>query len=178
MQTPPKQNGFGFTRFHLPRVNRKPCCGSALYETTPQTYQTTTVQPTKTTADRHLSETQLPAILHKRYELKALDEKQARSAIVRPALLPAEDGDFSTPSFTFTDGALNDIVPNLRMKKVAGSGLSTSGRCQNLEKQVKKAFTRRQPIPGYPQLFLDTRTNSELNEAEKTPPGVEDGLCM
>ncbi len=134
----------------------------------------------------------LPAILHKRYELKALDEKQARSAIVRPALLPAEDGDFSTPSFTFTDGALNDIVAKLADEKSGRiEAFQLQVVCQNLEKQVKNGVISDRDGDDQPDIYPDDLPNfdtvfedyykdklSELNEAEKYAARVviEDGL--
>ncbi|MFM7402211.1 MAG: hypothetical protein ACKO4W_15050, partial [Bacteroidota bacterium] len=64
----------------------------------------------------------LPSILHKRYELKALSEEQARDAIVRPAGLLAHDArhtpddtdrTFASPSFEYRDDALKTILEKL-----------------------------------------------------------------
>ena len=46
----------------------------------------------------------LPAILHKRYELRPLSPSQAREAIVEPANI--ENASFSSPRFEYTEGAL------------------------------------------------------------------------
>lgn len=137
---------------------------------------------------------QLPAILSKRYELKALDEKQARSAIVRPALLSADDGDFSTPSFSFTDGALNDIIAKLSDEKGGRiESFQLQVVCQYLERQVQRgAISDRdgddQPdifpedLPNFDTVFEDYYKDklSELNESEKYAARVvvEDGLLF
>jgi hypothetical protein len=54
----------------------------------------------------------LPAILHKRYELRALTPAQAREAIVRPARLP-QSADFLSPAFAYTQEALDTILKAL-----------------------------------------------------------------
>ena len=50
----------------------------------------------------------LPAILHKRYELRPLSPSQAREAIVEPANI--ENASFSSPRFEYTEGALSAII--------------------------------------------------------------------
>ena len=50
----------------------------------------------------------LPAILHKRYELRPLSPSQAREAIVEPANI--ENARFSSPRFEYTEGALSAII--------------------------------------------------------------------
>jgi hypothetical protein len=52
----------------------------------------------------------LPAILHKRYELKALSREQAREAIVKPAALK---GEFVSSPFRYDPVALNAILEEL-----------------------------------------------------------------
>ncbi len=52
----------------------------------------------------------LPSILHKSFELKALSESQARSAIEKPA---EKQGDFLSPAFTFSPDALDLIIQKL-----------------------------------------------------------------
>ncbi|MEY4926770.1 MAG: hypothetical protein RI894_1206 [Bacteroidota bacterium] len=56
----------------------------------------------------------LPAILHKRYELKPLSPEQARQAIKQPAGIR---GEFVSAPFEYTDAALNDIVIRLQNAK-------------------------------------------------------------
>ncbi len=70
----------------------------------------------------------LPAILHKRYELKALSREQAREAIIGPAALteprpdlrkgsiitPTEDEwEFASPAFEYREDALEKILTDL-----------------------------------------------------------------
>ena len=52
----------------------------------------------------------LPAILHKRYELKALSREQAKEAIVKPAAL---QGKFTSVPFRYDDSALDTILQEL-----------------------------------------------------------------
>lgn len=56
----------------------------------------------------------MPDILHKRYELKALSEEQAREAIIEPA---KRTGDFASPNFTFTEEALQTLTQKLSESK-------------------------------------------------------------
>ncbi len=60
----------------------------------------------------------LPAILHKRYELRSLTPAQAREAIVRPAGLVGPD--FATPPFEFTEAALQKILSELSSGQTKG----------------------------------------------------------
>jgi hypothetical protein len=53
----------------------------------------------------------LPAILHKRYELRPLSTQQAKDAITKPASIA--NADFLTPPFEYTEGGLNAIVKAL-----------------------------------------------------------------
>ncbi len=52
----------------------------------------------------------LPAILHKRFELKGLSEEQAREAIENPA---QKQGDYNTPLFTYSPEALRLMLQKL-----------------------------------------------------------------
>lgn len=53
----------------------------------------------------------LPAILHKRYELKALTSEQAKEAIVQPASIKGDD--FISPAFEYKPAALDIIIAAL-----------------------------------------------------------------
>lgn len=97
----------------------------------------------------------LPAILHKRYELKALSEQQAREAIEKPAL---QQGDFVSPPFRYSPEALRLMVEKLSESK---SGVYRSGveafqlqiLCEYLEGEIVAGH-----IPGQlvqPSHFAD-----------------------
>lgn len=88
---------------------------------------------------------ELPAILHKRFELKGFTEEQAREAIVQPAALPQETG-FLCHTFKYNDEALNILLAEL---KKGGAGqhdaVSNQGRieafllqicCESIERQL------------------------------------------
>lgn len=66
----------------------------------------------------------LPAILHKRYELKALSREQARDAIVLPARLPQPPAgsnlQFGSPPFEYGDDALEKILNDLSASSAQG----------------------------------------------------------
>lgn len=55
----------------------------------------------------------LPAILHKRYHLKGLDDAHAQEAILQPAALPQGDR-YESPPFRYTAGALSAIKRGLK----------------------------------------------------------------
>ncbi len=55
----------------------------------------------------------LPAILHKRYHLKGLDDAHAQEAILQPAGLPQGDR-YESPPFRYTAGALSAIKRGLK----------------------------------------------------------------
>ncbi|MCC6461164.1 MAG: SUMF1/EgtB/PvdO family nonheme iron enzyme [Saprospiraceae bacterium] len=59
----------------------------------------------------------LPAILHKRYELRTLTPAQGRDAIVRPAGIVGEA--FNSPPFEYTEGGLHAILQALTSKSNA-----------------------------------------------------------
>jgi len=66
----------------------------------------------------------LPAILHKRYELKALSREQARDAIVLPARLPQPPAGanlhFGSPPFEYGTDALEKILNDLSASSAQG----------------------------------------------------------
>ena len=83
----------------------------------------------------------LPAILHKRYELKALDEQQAREAIVMPAALPAElMGAGAGAAFKYSEDALQKMLRELSGKDAASRGGIEAFQlqivCASIEKRV------------------------------------------
>ena len=69
----------------------------------------------------------LPAILHKRYELRPLTPAQAREAIVKPARIEHED--FASPPFEYTEAGLQAIIRALTSK----SAESTEGSATGIE---------------------------------------------
>jgi formylglycine-generating enzyme required for sulfatase activity len=67
----------------------------------------------------------LPAILHKRYELRPLSPAQAREAIVKPARIPGEH--FASPPFEYTEGGLQAIIRALTNKTAESTEGSATG---------------------------------------------------
>lgn len=61
--------------------------------------------------------TRIPAILRCRYELRSLDEANARRAITAPAALP---GDYASPAFAFGPAALDTVIESLSARSEAG----------------------------------------------------------
>jgi hypothetical protein len=62
--------------------------------------------------------TRIPAILRCRYELRSLDEANARRAITSPAALP---GDYMSPAFAFSPAALDTVIESLSARSDAGT---------------------------------------------------------
>lgn len=138
--------------------------------------------------------TKLPAILNKRYELKALDEKQARSAIVRPALLSPEEGNFSTPAFSFQPVALDQIIDELSDEKTGRiEAFQLQVVCQYLEKQVQKGLIADRDDDQQPDIYPEDLPNFEtvfedyykdkleelsVSEAAASRILIEDGLLF
>lgn len=149
---------------------------------------------------------QLPAILHKRYELKALDEKQARSAIVRPAALSelplADDASpgtdpiaFASPPFSFEPQALDTIVRRLAAGR-AGGGIEAFQLqivCQHIERQVQRGRVADRDGDGLPDVtaadlpdfetvyedyYRDKLAELPPQEAQAARAVVEDGLLF
>ncbi|MFN8303350.1 MAG: SUMF1/EgtB/PvdO family nonheme iron enzyme [Saprospiraceae bacterium] len=86
----------------------------------------------------------LPNLLRHGYPLDALDEQQARAAIVEPAALiplPGEP-DFATPRFTYTPEALDAILLALRDE--------SSGRYAASALQIVCRHVERHILPGLP----------------------------
>lgn len=81
----------------------------------------------------------LPAILHKRYELRSLTPAQAREAIEKPAGLVSPD--FITPPFEFTDAALQKILAELSSGQTKGiEAFHLQILCQYLENQIESGI--------------------------------------
>lgn len=86
----------------------------------------------------------LPAILHKRYELRSLTPAQAREAIVRPAALTtpshnrSEAAEFITPPFEFTEAAIQKTLTELSSGQTRGvEAFQLQILCQYIESQVE-----------------------------------------
>lgn len=86
----------------------------------------------------------LPAILHKRYELRSLTPAQAREAIVKPARIVGEH--FASPPFEYTEDGLQAIIRALSSKSAENTDNSATGieafqlqiLCEYLEGLVKE----------------------------------------
>jgi hypothetical protein len=81
----------------------------------------------------------LPAILHKRYELKALTSEQAKEAIVQPASIKGEH--FHSVPFEYTDAALTKIIAalteaNSDVKSQGVEAFQLQLLCEYLENKV------------------------------------------
>lgn len=85
----------------------------------------------------------LPAILHKRYELRSLSPAQAREAIEKPAALTAPGADapnatFTTPPFEFTEAAIRKTLTELSSGQSKGvEAFQLQILCQFIESQVE-----------------------------------------
>ncbi len=85
----------------------------------------------------------LPAILHKRYELRSLTPAQAQEAIVRPAALTSlpfgSQAEFATPSFEFTEAAIQKILTELSSSQNKGvEAFQLQILCQYIESQIEE----------------------------------------
>jgi formylglycine-generating enzyme required for sulfatase activity len=78
----------------------------------------------------------LPDILRHCYELKALVAADAREAVVKPADL---EGDFSAPRFTYTEGALTDMLTFLKDEDGRIEAIQLQTLCQAFERTIQKA---------------------------------------
>ncbi len=104
---------------------------------------------------------QLPAILHKRFELRALTPEQAKDAIVEPAGLSRnyQGHDFISERFDYTPEALDFLLTNL---SDGGQGISTGVEafllqivCQYVEKQVAEGHVPDRTGDGVPDVSQD-----------------------
>ena len=149
----------------------------------------------------------LPAILHKRFELRALDERQAREAIVAPAalttvappshsktghpqsLIPNPQSPFLSPSFSFAPDAL-DIM----LRELSGAETGDNARieafqlqivCASLEKRVTErglSIVTAADLPDFDTVYEDYYKDriGELPETSRLPARrvLEDGLLL
>ena len=132
----------------------------------------------------------LPAILHKRYELKALDEQQAREAIVMPAGLSEESGLglFGAP-FQYSEDALQKMLRELSGKDAASRGGIEAFQlqivCASIEKRVNDGglnTVTAADLPDFGTVYEDYYQSriSELPPEEQLPARrvLEDGLLL
>lgn len=93
----------------------------------------------------------LPAILHKRYELRSLTHAQACDAIVRPASLTT--GNFATAPFEFTEAALNKILAELSYGQTKGvEAFQLQILCQYIESQIESGLIPDRDSNGLPDV--------------------------
>lgn len=79
---------------------------------------------------------QIPAILNNRYQLQALNRRQASEAILLPAQSTTHD--FSSPVFEYSDAALKEMLDNLSNKKGEIESFQLQIVCGSLEEKVVK----------------------------------------
>lgn len=114
----------------------------------------------------------LAAILYKRYELKGLNEKQAKQAILQPAALPVSAAaPFASPPFTYTEEALDKIIRELSS---TAEGTARTGveafqlqiLCQYIEGEVMAGRISQTDEGGRPEVGLaDLPDIARVNEA-------------
>lgn len=78
----------------------------------------------------------IPIILHDRFHLKPMQYKQAREAIIAPALL--SNSQFDTPPFTYSEKTLEKILNYLGNKDDEIESFQLQLICQNIEKKIKE----------------------------------------
>ncbi|MBK8704114.1 MAG: SUMF1/EgtB/PvdO family nonheme iron enzyme [Saprospiraceae bacterium] len=129
----------------------------------------------------------LPAILHKRYELRALDAEQARQAVTGPA---GEPGDgYRSPAFAYDEAALLTILRELTGREGAEAGRIEAFLlqivCASIEKRVLErglATVQKADLPDFDTVFDDYYQDriGELPQAERAPARrvLEQGLLL
>ena len=132
----------------------------------------------------------LPAILHQRYELQALDARQAREAIVMPAALPvALLGAGAGPEFEYGKDALEKMLRELSGKDAANRGRIEAFQlqivCASIEKRVLErglATVTAADLPDFDTVYEDYYKDriGELPPEEQLPARrvLEDGLLL
>ncbi len=93
---------------------------------------------------------QLPAILHKRFELRALPQDSAEKALSLPAALP---GDFASPTFGFDAPATRKILDFLK---------DTEGQIDPIQLQILAESFEERSISEKIRAF-DTQNTGDLN---------------
>ena len=139
----------------------------------------------------------LPAILHKRYELRSLTHSQAKDAIIKPARIISED--FASPPFEYTEGGLSAIIKALTTTSSEGKDITATGIeafqlqivCEYIESLVKEGKVPDLDGNGLPDIteaqlpHMETlyseyyyRKLQELDPSVKTAAQIvlEDGL--
>ena len=132
----------------------------------------------------------LPAILLKRYELGALDERQAREAVIAPAALPdPDDSRYISPPFQFAPDALDKMVSELSGKGGVNAGKIEAFQlqivCSSIEKRVTEqnlATVTAADLPDFGHVYEDYYKDriGELGEEERKPARrvLENGLLL
>ncbi|NUQ26715.1 MAG: hypothetical protein HUU34_22455 [Saprospiraceae bacterium] len=129
----------------------------------------------------------LPAILHKRYELRTLDAEQARQAVVGPAREPG-DG-YRSPAFAYDEAALKTILSELTGREGAEAGRIEAFLlqivCASIEKRVTErglTTVQKADLPDFDTVFDDYYQDriGELPQAERAPARrvLEQGLML
>ncbi|MBL7794855.1 MAG: hypothetical protein JNK77_21135 [Saprospiraceae bacterium] len=131
--------------------------------------------------------TELPAILHKRFELKGFTDEQAREAIVQPAALPQEMG-FLCHSFNYSGEALQTLITELKKGGVdQHDSARNQGRieafllqicCENIERQLierarrgeRDAEVGPEDLPRFDRIYEEYYHNKIM----ELPPGERD----
>jgi hypothetical protein len=142
----------------------------------------------------------LPAILHKRYELRGLTADQARDAIQKPAGIAGDR--FDTPPFEYTETALTRILRELNTSAPGGGREATIEAfqlqilCEHLESAVRDGRISDRDDNGLPDVteadlpemsgLYENYYRRKLDELEKEIPDpavrlaaqrvLEDGL--
>jgi formylglycine-generating enzyme required for sulfatase activity len=130
----------------------------------------------------------LPAILHKRYELLALDEDQARESIVTPAALSVS-GEWKSAPFQYSKDALEKMLTELSGKHENSNGRIEAFQlqivCTSIEKRVIELglnTVTATDLPDFDTIYEDYYKNriGELLPGEQEPARLvlEDGLLL
>lgn len=110
---------------------------------------------------------ELPAILHKRFELKGLNLAQAEAAIVRPATLPMSAG-FASPPFRYDPAALSQILDALQashaqntpsvihLQKATIEAFLLQISCESIEKKIIEQYKTTPSVRAENQAIIVT----------------------
>ena len=111
----------------------------------------------------------LPAILHKRIELKALTKNQAIEAIKEPAKIPQGNNSIITQSFDYSEDAIEKILEKLfdNKKNVLGvEAFQLQIVCSFIEKKTqleKLTLIQKENLPNFDQVY-ENYYRSKINE--------------
>jgi hypothetical protein len=98
----------------------------------------------------------LPAILHKRFEIRALSREQAREALIKPALLP---GDFRSPAFQWqpatTERILEELSSDSTGRSAGVEAFQLQILAQNIESRVIRGDIADRDGDGMPDVYPD-----------------------